>query len=676
MFSDISLRSVRINDPLWTHIQKLIREVVLPYQWEALCDRVPDAEPSFCVSNFKIAAGSAQGSRQGMVFQDSDLYKWLEAVSYSLMIAPDARLLEKAEEAVGLIARAQAPDGYLNTYYMLCEPDQRFQNLTEGHELYCAGHLFEAAVAFYEATEQRGLLDVAVRFADCIARYFLSGNGGPEGGAPGAGGSDARKSGDGCPASGKSVKGCSDDGETGGGVLDGGKSGAIENRGYPGHPEIEPALIRLYHATQNETYIKLCQYFLEKRGTGVCWRDIERERGTFKRHWGDALFEKAAPSYMQAHAPVREQRQAAGHAVRAMYLYSAMADMALLGNDGALRQACLALYENVVTRQMYVTGGIGAAADGERFTTDYDLPNDSVYAETCASVGLMMFSARMWRLTKRAACYDTFEKALYNTVLACMGKDGRHFFYVNPLSVDPRLARENPTLSHVATTRAKWFGCSCCPPNMARAVLSLGCSIFSVEEDAFYLLSHIESSLSLDGMNAELAREGDQYRLSIDAPARAVKLRLPSGFVMEADQGEMDSEYLTITHAGGAAVYTYRLTPQIRVLYAHPRIASDAGKVCVAYGQMIYCLEEADNGKALCALALPRGASFSTIPMDWLPEGMVALQARGVRRKEEGWREPYRTEPPETEPVTLTFIPYSQWNNRGEGEMRVWINES
>lgn len=626
MLTEFSLRSIQINDSFWAHIQQLIREVVLPHQWEALHDRVPDATPSYCIQNFRVAAGFARGTHQGMVFQDSDLYKWLEAASYSLAIAPDASLQAKADQAIELIMQAQASDGYLNTYYMLVEPDQRFQNLTEGHELYCAGHLFEAAVAYYEATGKRTLLDVAVRFADCIARYFLPGDG--------------------------------------------------QNHGYPGHPEVELALIRLYHVTQNNTYMHLCQYFLNVRGNGVCWRDVELQRGTFQKHWGDSLFQEMPPSYMQDHAPVRAQRKAEGHAVRAMYLYSAMADVALHSEEQALREACLALYENVTTRQMYVTGGIGAAANGERFTTDYDLPNDSMYAETCASVGLMMFSRRIWRLTKQAACIDIFEKSLYNTVLACMGGDGQHFFYVNPLSVDPCIAHESPTLSHVATQRAKWPSVACCPPNMARTILSLGKSIFVASEEALYVLSHIESTLSQDEVHARIAREGDVYRLSIQSPATMIKLRVPAGFTMRSDHGKIDASYLSITHTGGSATYTYQLTPQVRVLRAHPRIASDAGKVCVAYGQMIYCLEEADNGKALCALALPKDASFSFVSMGWLPEGMVALRAQGIRYQTDDWAEPYREEMPEAAPVTLTFVPYSQWNNRGEGEMLVWVNEA
>lgn len=625
MLINIPLRTVKINDPFWQDTQRLISGVVLPYQWEVLNDRVTDAEPSHCIQNFKIAAGDAQGTHQGAVFQDSDIYKWIEAVAYALMIEESLTLASYADEAIEIIARAQAPDGYLNTYYMICEPDQRFQNLTEGHELYCAGHLFEAAVAYYEATGKRRLLEVAVRLADCLVRFFL-----PEDG---------------------------------------------NCRGYPGHPEVELALVKLYQATEIKDYLRLCSYFLESRGQAEGWRDVELARGGFRRHCGDALF-SAPINYAQDHAPVRLQRKATGHAVRAMYLYSAMADIAYLTEDDELGEACLALYKNTVQCQMYVTGGIGAAAKRECFTSDYDLPNDSAYAETCASVGLMMFSTRMWRLTKDAACYDVWEKALYNTVLAGMGRDGQHFFYVNPLSVNPAVNRENPTLEHVLTSRPKWFGVACCPTNLARCVLSMGRSIYAKTPEALYVLSHIASSVSIEDLSAELARDGESFTLSIDSPAMAIMLRIPDGYELVTGQGSAQDSYMRIEHLGGQVTYRYQLMAKPRVLYAHPRIAQDAGKVCVAYGQRVYCLEEADNGPALCELALPRGAVFEKGKLDWLPEGMFALRTEGVRYCEDGWIGAYSEKAPEAKPAILTFVPYSQWNNRGEGEMCVWVNEA
>lgn len=618
------LSDVKIEDPFWTEVQSLVRNIVLPYQWEILNDRVKDAEPSHCMQNFRIVVGEAQGKHQGTVFLDSDVYKWLEAVAYSLSIQRDLQLEACADEAITLIRKAQGADGYLNTYFTLHAPDQRFTNLTEGHELYCAGHLMEAAVAYFEATGKRTLLNVAIRLGECLLNHFQ----------PGAAGS----------------------------------------RGYPGHPEVELALIRLSHATGRRDFIRLAEYFINARGVGKGWKDLEEEQGVAKI-WGDMMFGFPA-TYFQAHLPVREQRSAAGHAVRAMYLYCAMSDLARLEGDTLLKEACEALFEDVTERQMYVTGGIGSTAEGESFTTAYDLPNDTVYAETCAGIGLMMFASRMWLLTAEAKCYDIWEKALYNTVLAGMGKDGQHFFYVNPLAIEPQVVHKNPGLSHVATERPRWFGVACCPPNLARCVLSLGGSLYARSKDAFYMLSHIDSTLTRDGETFQLSHEGETYTINLWMPATTLRLRVPDGFLLECGLGEVRDGYLCIEHQGGEACYTYRLTPQIRLLRARPRVAADVGKVCCSLGQVIYCLEEADNGPNLCALCLPGDARFETLPMEWLPVGLAALKTQGYRLCAEGWTGAYSDQTFRQIPVELTFVPYSQWNNRGEGEMLVWANEA
>lgn len=622
------LSVVQLSDSFWESVQTLIRTVVLPYQWEVLNDRVDGAELSHCIRNFRITAGELTGNHQGVVFQDSDVYKWLEAVAYGLTIRRDAQLEACADEAISIIGRAQGEDGYLNTYYTIRAPQERFLNLTEGHELYCAGHLFEAAVAYFEATGKKELLTIAIRFAECLVRHFQPDNG--------------------------------------------------ENRGYPGHPEVELALIRLYKVTGRNDFLALAKYFIDMRGVGKSWKEMELERGGFVKIGDDddsKLFDMPL-TYAQSHLPVREQEKATGHAVRAMYLYSAMADMAKLKDDQELREACQKLFESVTCRQMYVTGGIGSASHGERFTTDYNLPNDSVYAETCASVGLMMFAARMWRLTEDAACYDVWERALYNTVLAGMGKDGEHFFYVNPLAVDPEVNRENPILSHVKILRPRWFGVACCPTNLARTVLSLGGSILAKTAEALYVLTHIDCTMAQGEETLTLTHEGEQYQLRVILPAMTLRLRIPEGFALTCTQGSVINGYLHIAHPGGSGAYSYQLIPEIRMLYAHPRIAHDAGKVCVSYGQAVYCLEEADNGKALCELRLPRNAAFEKISMDWLAKGMVALRTQGFRLSEANWSKAYAEEPPKAIPAVLTFIPYSQWNNRGEGEMCVWVNEA
>ena len=622
----IPLKNVHITDTFWVKIRQLINEVVLPYQWEVLNDCAPNVPPSFCMRNFKVAAGAEEGLHQGVVFEDSGLYKWLEAVAYSLTAAPNAALEAAAEEAIAWIGKAQAQDGYLNTYYTTREPDQRFCNLTDGHELYCAGHLFEAAAAYYEATGRRELLDIACRFADCLVRHFLDGN--PEG------------------------------------------------HGYPGHPEVELALVKLYLVTRKDDYLRLCSYFLNVRGLGEDWRDVEQKRGGFVKIWGDLLFSEFPRSYFQAHVPVRAQREASGHAVRAVFLYCAMTDIARLNRDETLAEACRHLYHNIITRRMYVTGGIGSATHGECLTADFDLPDDTAYAETCASVGLMMLSSRMWLMDKQPSCFDIWERALYNTVLASMSRDGRHFFYTNPLSADPRLIRKNPSLNHVEPTRPPWFGVACCPPNMARCLLSLGGAVYAQEEGVLYVLTHISSEAVSEAIQVVLTQTGDRYILTLDAPPLTLKMRVPQGSDLRADFGWIQSGYLIAEHPGGKAAYAYRLIANIRVLHAHPHAAHYAGKVCVVRGQTVYCLEEADNGSALCALALPRNAVFREAERDWLPDGIPALETEGLRYEPRDADTLYGEPSPSQTSVPLVFVPYHQWNNRGEGEMRVWVNEA
>ena len=365
MLASIPLKDIQIQDRFWKERLDLVRKEIIPYQWEAMNDRVPNAEPSHCIENYRIAAGQAQGSFYGEVFQDSDLAKWLEAVAYVLSFQPDPKLEKLADEAIELVCAAQQPDGYLNTFFTIKEPDQRWRNLREGHELYCAGHMMEAAVAYFEATGKRRLLDAMMRLADLICNTF-----GPE-------------------------------------------EGKIH--AYPGHEEVELALFRMYRATGVRRYLELSAYFINCRGTGENYFRNENDRPGYLPIWG-SMDTNSDMSYYQAHQPVREQKQAAGHAVRAMYLYSAMADLAGELKDEGLLNACKTLWNDVTERQMYVTGGVGASGILERFTTDYDLSNEMAYAESCASIGLMLFGLRMNRVTRQAQYFDPVERALYNTV--------------------------------------------------------------------------------------------------------------------------------------------------------------------------------------------------------------------------------------------------------------------
>jgi len=393
------IKNVRVKDEFWAKRLQQVREVLIPYQWEALNDRIPAVEPSHAIENFRIAAGEKEGEFYGWVFQDSDVAKWLEVVGYCLMNHSDQELERLADDVVELMANAQQPDGYLNTYFTIKEPAGRWTNLRGNHEMYCAGHMIEAAVAYYEATGKRKLLDVVCRLADHIDAAF-----GPE---PG------------------------------------------KRRGYPGHEEIELALVKLYRATGEERYLRLSKYFIDERGQEPHYYDIEaKARGD---NTPGGKYDKA---YSQAHLPVRKQTTAVGHAVRAMYLYSGMAAVAAETNDETLVTACKRLWNNLTKRQMYITGGIGSAVQGEAFTFDYDLPNDTAYTETCAAIGLVFWAHRMLHLDTDGEYADVMERALYNGALSGISLDGKKYFYVNPLEVWPEACEKRQDQKHVDTPRS------------------------------------------------------------------------------------------------------------------------------------------------------------------------------------------------------------------------------
>ncbi|MDD2981695.1 MAG: glycoside hydrolase family 127 protein, partial [Hespellia sp.] len=440
--TNITLDKIHINDSFWNKYINLVDDVILPFQWELINDQVEGAEKSYSIRNFRVAGGELEGEHQGMVFQDTDVAKWLEAAAYSVGKKRNPELEKLADEAIDLIANAQCEDGYLNTYYTITG-EKRWSDLFEGHELYTAGHMIEAAVAYYEATGKKKFLDVVSRFADYMCSTF------------------------------------------------GREEGKI--KGYPGHPEIELALVKLYRVTGEKSYLELADFFVKERGAKPCYflnEECIRD--------GKYLFPEFADfdlDYNQSHLPMREQKTAEGHAVRAVYLYSAMADLAYEYQDEELLAQCGELWNNIVEKRMYITGSIGSAAYGERFTTDYDLPNNTNYSESCATVGLAMFSNRMFQNTKDGKYMDIVEKALYNTLLSGIAMDGKHFFYVNPLEVIPEIAEHNPTMRHVKTTRQLWFGVACCPPNIARTLASMGNYIFAQSADTVYLNLFISSDI-------------------------------------------------------------------------------------------------------------------------------------------------------------------------------------
>ena len=639
------LTDIQIQDPFWDTLRETVRANAIPYQWNALNDAVPGAEPSGCLRNFRIAAGMEPGEHRGFVFQDSDAAKWLEGAAYSLMSRPDPKLEAKADELVKTIIAAQQPDGYLNTYYTITAPEKRFTNLRDDHELYCLGHLIEAAVAYYRATGKTALLDAMVKYVDLVDGVF-----GPE---------------------------------------------PEKLHGYPGHPELELALVKLYGVTGNERHLRLAGYFVDARGTApLFFEEEEKNNGNGKYYFADGPLGYA---YCQADRSVREQQEAEGHAVRAMYLYSAMADLARLTGDAGLRNACERLWASVTEKRMYITGAIGSSPYGEAFTFDYDLPNDTVYGETCAAIGLVFWARRMLLLEPEGKYADVMERALYNCVLSGMQLDGRSFFYVNPLEVLPEACVKDHGKQHVRFRRQPWFGCACCPPNLVRLLMSLEEYLYSAAGDTVYVHLYVsgEAEFRLPGGTIRLHCRTDypwdgriRFRIQAEAPVSAVlALRLPEWSPQyrlringEAAEPRAERGYLPVERLwqdGDALELDLELKPALYA--ASPNVAEDAGKAAMVCGPLVYCAEEADNGPQLHRLGFDPTAEAERQSASDLPCSYKAITVVGWRDRDRSPQGGSLYRPlgkPERERVRLRLIPYFLWANRSPGEMRVWLRLS
>lgn len=636
----VDLRKLKINDPFWSKHVNLVEETIIPYQWRAMNDLIPDAEPSHCLDNFAIAAGKKSGGFYGAVFQDTDIAKWLEAVGFSLAAHEDKELEKTADRAIDLIAAAQQEDGYLDTYFIIKAPERKWENLCEGHELYTAGHMMEAAVAYYQGTGKKRFLDVVEKLADLLCETF-----GPEEG---------------------------------------------KNHGYPGHQEVEVGLIKLYRATGKRKYLDLAKYFIDARGVGENYFLKEMKRPGYQNITPELLDYR--PEYSQSDRPVREQTAAEGHAVRAVYMYTAMAELAYEYQAQELMDACVRIWDNIVKKQMYITGGIGASGILERFTTDYDLPNDCNYSESCASIGLAMFGIRMANITRDASYIDTVERALYNTVLAGIALDGRSFFYVNPLEVWPDNCMERTSKEHVKPIRQKWFGVACCPPNIARTLASLGQYVYSAGEGELYVNLFISNQAEVDLGKAAVevsieTRFPFEHVIHITVgkvPEDGMKLavRIPDyardykvSFAGEPVNCQVEKGYAVLTLKEDAAL-TVSFDAPARFVRANPNVRADCGKVAVTKGPLVYCLEEIDNGKNLSELYADTKQEIEESASE-LFGGITELIFRGKRIEESAWdnRELYGEHPLSLTDVTLKAVPYAYWNNRGMGEMSVWMKE-
>ncbi|GHU64133.1 hypothetical protein FACS189447_00280 [Spirochaetia bacterium] len=634
---------VTVSDHFLGRYMELVRTKAIPYQWEALNDRIPGAAPSYTMYNFRAAAGLIKGEHKGHPHQDSDFAKWLEAVAYVLMWNPDPDLEKTADEAIDLICAAQQSDGYLNSYYILTGLDKRWTNLLEHHELYCLGHMIEAAVAYYQATGKDKFLNAIIRYVDLVDKTF---------------GSEPDKL-----------------------------------HGYPGHPVIELALIKLYDITGNEKHLKLAKYFVDERGQGPLYfkNECEKYDRSPQRLKGFHKFQ-----IWQAGLPVREQKTAQGHAVRATYLYSGMTDVARKTQDAELLAACEALWQNITERQMYITGSIGASPFGEAFSFDYDLPNDTAYAETCAAIGLVFFARRMLEVSLDSQYSDVMERALYNGIISGIALDGQSFFYVNPLEARPEASLKDYNKKHVKVERQKWFSTSCCPPNISRLLASIGSYAYTVnDQDDLFVHLYLGGVLFHTAANhkvkieteTDYPWEGDiKAVVSPEVPVTfTYALRIPGWcrhYSVKVNENEISEQplkgYLRIRREWKAGdTVTLHFDMPVTVNAANPAVRADIGKAAITRGPVVYCIEEADNGPNLHLFSLGDHPDFQVKYEKDILGGVTVITGEGQRLSGD-WPEHtlYQEAPPLSySKQRIIWIPYFAWANRKPGEMIVWVNK-
>ncbi|PRX11381.1 UNVERIFIED_ORG: hypothetical protein BCL66_102346 [Martelella mediterranea] len=557
------------------------------------------------------------------MFWDSDFGKSIETAAYALNRKRDEELEARVDEVIDAYGRLQAEDGYLNSWYQRIQPGQRWTNLRDRHELYNAGHMIEGAVAYYHATGKRRFLDIMCRYADCIDRTF-----GPD---------------------------------------------ADKKRGYPGHPELELALVKLGRVTGEQRYLDLAKFFVDERGKKPNYFDQEAvARGDKPEDFHFSTLE-----YCQAHKPVREQREVVGHAVRAAYLYAGMADVATEFSDDSLNPALEALWSHLTDKNLYVTGGFGPSKDNEGLTFDYDLPNASAYAETCASVALVFWASRMLGREPDARFTDVMERALFNGALSGISQDGTHFFYDNPLE------------SHGNHHRWRWHRCPCCPPNISRLIASIGTYFYGVAEDELALHLYCENAAEIEVAGTKLGiRQETRYpedgRIAVtlqpETPVEfTLALRVPGwakGFSLaingEASELTPEKGYLRIRRqwqAGDRIALDLQMEPEM--LYANPEIAPDQGRMALLRGPFVYCVEETDNAAPLNAYVIKDGTPVTLDRAEGL-DGAVALKIDAMLESQPT-DALYSGTPPQRAAASLKAIPYYLWDNRAPGEMLVWL---
>lgn len=584
MIEQIDFSHVKINDNFWSPRLSKHVSATLP----VCIDQIENQTGR--IRNFENAA-KGEGEHSGIFFDDSDVYKALEGMAYSLINNPDPELEKKADEWIDKFAAAQQPDGYINTFYTLTGLDKRWTNMDK-HEMYCAGHMIEAGVAYYQATGKRKLLDVCIRMTDHMMSQF----------------------------------------------------GPGKRHWVPGHEEIELALVKLYQTTQEQKYLDFAYWLLEERGHG---------HGTM----GDEG--KWNPVYYQDIVPVRQLTDISGHAVRCMYLYCGMADVAALKNDTGYIAAMDRLWDDVVHRNMYITGGIGSSHDNEGFTEDYDLPNLDAYCETCASVGMVLWNQRMNQLTGDSKYIDVLERSLYNGALAGISLGGDRFFYVNPL--------ESKGDHH----RQEWYGCACCPSQLSRFLPSIGNYIYASSDDALWVNLYIGNTgqIRIGETDILLTQETDypwdgsvKLTISTSQPLeKEIRLRIPNwcktyDLSINGKRINVSEEkgYAVIKDWKSQDVIALDMDMPVEIVAADPHVKENFGKRGIQRGPLVYCMEEIDNPVYFDQIQLSPSTTFQTAFASDILNGIKTIKTNGRAQ-------------------SATFIPYYAWDNRKAGKMRVWI---
>ncbi len=658
----IPLCDIRLTDRFWSQWQRVLRDVTIEAEYPQLVEtnwlrnlvnaaratgKGEEATAALC-DQTRSQVDAGQGGFTGYYFNDSDVYKWCEAAAYAMAGADPQvanRIKDRIDEVVGLIEAAQEPGGYINSFFQIKHPDLKWRNLCSMHEMYCGGHLIEAGVAVFDASGDRRLLDAGIRFADHVMSIF----------------------------------------------------GPGKRRGYCGHEEIELALLRLAAATGQAKYKDFARWMIEERGKrpSVFEPELEDAEAMALSPYAPRMMCREGDysgEYAQDHAPIREHTEIVGHAVRAMYLYSAATELA--HGDEGLQQALERIWHNLTGKRMYITGGIGPSASNEGFTSDYDLPNLTAYAETCASIGLVLWGQKLLELTGNSEYADVVERALYNGTVSGISLSGDRFFYTNPLE------------SRGSHERVPWFDCACCPPNIARLIGSFGWYAVSVSDSNPPSIQHsntpsfwihipagFEVTTSLGGVRVEISCESDypwsgKFKVRVD-PARPVefelRLRIP-GWADDVDTDlpglespcDWEQGYAVFTKLWKAGdVLTVDLGMEPRWVECNPRVRDNLGRIGLTRGPLVYCAEDRDLGFAPQLLVADTEVPLLVRDEPKLLGGVTTIEVQGFRDSEDFVDDLYGSDgTSDSIEAKATFIPYFAWCNRGPGSMQVWTRRA